>query len=349
MLPTHVATHSVSVGDEIYAVVRASSEALGILTLLSDFGCSSMRASVGMDASAAIGIVQRQGISKLRHVEVDVLWIQEQQARRLLPLRKVPGPRNPSDMGTKHIAVALLDQYLEQLNLQVVAGRAAIAQQLHGLGEGDRQSTCATNAHTASLKQKNSAADRDADSWTSAGSQGSWIRCHRTSRRSLFTLYKVAGGPDRDVRLKRYRVTTGTYVSSGKSSKVTDDWLRASNAHRLLEESWTGTTTFNELPDYIEEAIIPDRVEGGSIRGEVSSLELLQPREVAQRAGHLHLPVQIRLPEDIHRVETFNFLGFVFVRNIVPYQKSVIVTQPFLAQRDYGIDVESFIMRGMYL
>ena len=64
--------------SELYAVVRASSEALGILTLLADFGCSTMRASVGMDASAAIGIVQRQGISKLRHVEVDVLWIQEQ-------------------------------------------------------------------------------------------------------------------------------------------------------------------------------------------------------------------------------------------------------------------------------
>ena len=44
----------------------------------------------------------------------------------------------------------------------------------------------------------------------------------------------------------------------------------------------------------------------------------------------------------------FNFLGFVFVRNIVPYQKSVILTHPFLAQRDYGIDVDSFIVRGMY-
>ena len=50
--------------SELYAVVRASSEALGILTLLKDFGCPEMRASVGMDASAAIGIVQRQGISK---------------------------------------------------------------------------------------------------------------------------------------------------------------------------------------------------------------------------------------------------------------------------------------------
>ena len=45
----------------------------------------------------------------------------------------------------------------------------------------------------------------------------------------------------------------------------------------------------------------------------------------------------------------FNFLGFVFVRNIVPYQNSVIVTHPFLAPRDYGIEVDSFIVRGMFL
>ena len=121
--------------SELYAVVRASAEALGILTLLSDFRCSEMPASVVVDASAAIGIVQRQGISKSRHVEVDVLWIQEQQARRLLQLRKAPGLRNPSDMGTENIAVALLDQYLGQLNLEVVAGRAAIAQQLHAVNE----------------------------------------------------------------------------------------------------------------------------------------------------------------------------------------------------------------------
>ena len=103
-------------------MVRASSEGLGIFTLLSDFGRPGMKASVGMDTSAAIGIAQRQGISKLRHIKVDVLWLQEQQARRLLPLRKVPGPHNPSDMGTKHIAVALMDQYLTRLNLEVVAG-----------------------------------------------------------------------------------------------------------------------------------------------------------------------------------------------------------------------------------
>ena len=70
-------TQAVSAKSELYGVVRASAEALGILTLLSDFGCADMRASVGMDAIVAIGIVQRQGISKLHNVEVDVLWIPE--------------------------------------------------------------------------------------------------------------------------------------------------------------------------------------------------------------------------------------------------------------------------------
>ena len=51
-----------SAESELYGVVRASAEGLGILTLLSDFGAKDMRVSVGMDASAGMGIVQRQGI-----------------------------------------------------------------------------------------------------------------------------------------------------------------------------------------------------------------------------------------------------------------------------------------------
>ena len=85
-------------------------------------------------ASAAIGMAQRQGLNKVRHVEVDVLWIQEQAARRMLPISKIPGPRNPSDLCTKNVGVALMEQYLGQLCLKFAEGRAAVAQQLHSLG-----------------------------------------------------------------------------------------------------------------------------------------------------------------------------------------------------------------------
>ena len=124
-------------GDsELYGVIRASTEALGVSTLLEDFGVADIKVSVGMDAIAAIGIVQRRGLNKLRHVELDVLWIQEQQAQRLLPLRKVPRPRHPSDMMTKNVDQAHIDMYLDILKLRFYIGRASIAQNLHlGMGE----------------------------------------------------------------------------------------------------------------------------------------------------------------------------------------------------------------------
>ena len=58
--------------SELYAVVRASTKGLGILTLLKDFGVHEGRVRVGMDARAAIGMAQRTGLNKVRHVEVDI-------------------------------------------------------------------------------------------------------------------------------------------------------------------------------------------------------------------------------------------------------------------------------------
>ena len=76
----------------------------------------------------------------------------------------------------------------------------------------------------------------------------------------------MAGGPDRTTRLKRFRVTTGVYVDDGEQFKITDDWMKSSNAHLPLRGTWTGSTSFAELPDYIEETLV---------RGGASSLGVL--------------------------------------------------------------------------
>ena len=65
---------------------------------------------LGMGASAAIGTAQRTGPNNVRHVEVDVLWIQEHVAQRMLPIGKIPGPQKPSDLCTKTVGVALMEQ-----------------------------------------------------------------------------------------------------------------------------------------------------------------------------------------------------------------------------------------------
>ena len=117
------------------SVITASTEALGLSTLLEEFSAVGMKVSVGMDANAAIGIVQGRGLNKFRHVELDVLWIQKQQACRLLLLRKVRGPRNLSDMMTKNVDQAHIDLYFDLLKLRFGTGRADIAQKPHSMRE----------------------------------------------------------------------------------------------------------------------------------------------------------------------------------------------------------------------
>ena len=62
----------------------------------------------------------------------------------------------------------------------------------------------------------------------------------------MFTPHRVAGGPEAKVQLEGTRVTTGTYVASGKTFKIVDSYLVADDAHRLLQHAWIGTTEFLE-------------------------------------------------------------------------------------------------------
>ena len=51
---------------ELYAFTKGAAQALGMMTLIPDFGLN-LNATVHTDASAAIGIVRRTGLGKLRH------------------------------------------------------------------------------------------------------------------------------------------------------------------------------------------------------------------------------------------------------------------------------------------
>ena len=73
MLGTHILktwskTQSViaksSAESELYAIVRASTEALGLLTLLKDVGMSVVDSRVHVDTFAAKSIVEREGLGR---------------------------------------------------------------------------------------------------------------------------------------------------------------------------------------------------------------------------------------------------------------------------------------------
>ena len=147
---------------ELYGIVRGACEGLGLSTLFKDLGCD-VKVRVHIDASAAKGMVERRGLSKVRHLDVDVLWLQEQQARRLLPLEKIPGTDNPADLMTKHVSGKDVEKYMKTLNIDFEGGRAKSAVQLHVL-----QNT-----------------GRAGDFWEERGRGGVWRRRHQTWRRAL--------------------------------------------------------------------------------------------------------------------------------------------------------------------
>ena len=54
-----------------------------------------------LDSSAAKAMVQRDGVSKLKHMDVRTLWLQAERRDHSLTTRKVPGEKNIADLGTK--------------------------------------------------------------------------------------------------------------------------------------------------------------------------------------------------------------------------------------------------------
>ena len=71
--------------------------------------------------------------------------------------------------------------------------------------------------------EREKAEDRHVDSLARERKDGRWARIHRSGRRALFTPFKVAGGPNAKMPLKRIRITKGKYFASGKTFKIIDD------------------------------------------------------------------------------------------------------------------------------
>ena len=88
---------------ELYGLIKASSEALGCQSMAKDIG-QERTIRVCADASAALGIVHRKGLGKVRHIDTNTLWLQQAACSKRIEYVKVAGNLNPADLLTKHLA-----------------------------------------------------------------------------------------------------------------------------------------------------------------------------------------------------------------------------------------------------
>ena len=204
---------------ELYALCKGASQALGAMALLEDFGIK-VQAKLRADSTAAIGIVRRSGLGKVRHLNVRYLWMQE-KAKTDFELDKVLGTENPADLLTKNLSLPDLQKYVVKLGMTITDGRAETAPKLAMLLD-------------ASVESMN-------DGWKHE--DGAVVRLHTAPRKELFTPIRVAGAPPVK-KLTNTRITEGTFIDSDEQFRYVDTWTTRSSAHKNLGRRWIGTTRF---------------------------------------------------------------------------------------------------------
>ena len=118
---------------ELYGVVKGATEALGLQSLAQDLGIGYIEIHLHADSSAAIGICNRSGIGKVRHLATGLLWIQDKVRSKDIRLYKVLGTENPADLLTKHLPRESVDKHIAAFYSTRQGGRAESAPQLQGV------------------------------------------------------------------------------------------------------------------------------------------------------------------------------------------------------------------------
>jgi hypothetical protein len=114
---------------ELYAIVKATAQGIGMTSMMMDFE-DDKRLTVKTDSSAAIGMCQRRGLGKVKHIAVQNLWLQDKVNTGNLFVEKVPGETNIADLMTKHLAEPRMKYLLGLMGFKATEGRAESAPQL---------------------------------------------------------------------------------------------------------------------------------------------------------------------------------------------------------------------------
>ena len=120
-------TLSLSSGEsELHGIAKGIQNGIGFQSMARDLGIH-RKLRIRSDATAAIGIARRRGLGKLRHLDVEDLWIQHKVRSKQVELLKVDGKVNPADIFTKYVEYPILSKALLTMGLHSELGRAQSA------------------------------------------------------------------------------------------------------------------------------------------------------------------------------------------------------------------------------
>jgi hypothetical protein len=87
---------------ELYAANKGATEGLGLQTMLREMGID-LKLLVHTDSDACRGTCHRTGLGRLKHLQIEELWLQKALEEKRLHLVRVPRDLNPADCLTKFV------------------------------------------------------------------------------------------------------------------------------------------------------------------------------------------------------------------------------------------------------
>ena len=146
------------------------------------------KADIMADASAALGIIGRTGLGKLRHIDTSYLWLQQDSIKKKLTMNKVKGTENPADMNTKGLNGDEIAKYVEMLGMGYKEGRANLAPEVHNVIRKQKctrfNSSTSKVTHKVRIKdnQQSKISPRSSKSSCEYGCKDSWLFCAYNKR-----------------------------------------------------------------------------------------------------------------------------------------------------------------------
>ena len=114
--------------SEFYGAVKTASTGLGMIHLVKDMGVDIQEAlDLKLDATAGIGVAQRRGAGRIRHIATPTLWLQKAVSEGKVKVSKVAGKENPADLGTKYLGRQEIEKIWKQCGFYLATGDSKIA------------------------------------------------------------------------------------------------------------------------------------------------------------------------------------------------------------------------------
>ena len=117
---------------ELNAMCKGGQEGIAATVMIEEID-RKLKLRIRTDASAAVGVIQRQGAGRVKHLQIKQLWLQEKSRNGDVQMMKIPRAVNFSDLLTHHWSEKEGKAHLEGMNAAIRGDRS------HGLPEGGSQ------------------------------------------------------------------------------------------------------------------------------------------------------------------------------------------------------------------